>query len=136
MLAMVNEVLTHYPNKQVVLAYNMGCVEVTTVDNSSLGDQAHKQQLKFVVPLFHVHVHNWLCQLRFHPQYIVMLGLEDFETCERWLSKSNNLVSTTCLVTQFHRHQAIEQYMMVADKDKYAASSKFELLSPFIQLMD
>lgn len=122
---MVNEVLTHYPDKRVVLAYDMGCVEATTVDGSSLGERAREQQLRFVVPSFHGHAHNRLCQLKFHPQYIVTLGLEDFETCERWFSKSNNLASTTRLATRFHRHQAIEQYMMFADDEKYAASSKF-----------
>lgn len=104
------------------LAYDVGCDTWKTVLNSSLRDRAIKQQLRLIVPAFHGHSHNRLCQLDWHPMYIRGAGKEDFEGCERAFRDSNMLASGTRLSTSFHRHQAIEQHWVFRSMDKYAES--------------
>ncbi|KAJ7703810.1 hypothetical protein B0H14DRAFT_2647720 [Mycena olivaceomarginata] len=47
--------------------------------------------LKILVGTFHGHAHNRSCQLKHLATYVLGLGLEDLETCERFFSKSNGL---------------------------------------------
>lgn len=110
------------------LGYDVGCDTHTTVMNSSLGDRARELRLRFVVPAFHGHAHNRLCQLSWHPMYVEGAGKEDFECCERAFGDPNQLASGTRLATPFHRHQAIEEHFKFRSDDKHADSS--EILRP------
>ncbi|KIJ24802.1 hypothetical protein M422DRAFT_194259, partial [Sphaerobolus stellatus SS14] len=77
------------------------------------------------VPTFHGHAHNRRCQVRWHPLYNTVAGLEDFETCERIFSMSNHLASTTRFASKFHRQQAIEEHFSYWDELKYANLAQF-----------
>ncbi|KAI0702843.1 hypothetical protein BC835DRAFT_1263474 [Cytidiella melzeri] len=74
---------------------------------------------RLIVPAFHGHQHNRLCQLDWHPMYINGAGKEDFEGCERAFKDSNMLASGTRLASAFHRHQAIEQHWAFRSLDKH-----------------
>ena len=69
---------------------------------SSLGQKACDLGLCLVVPAFHGHAHNHLCQLDFHVQMSAGFGLEDLETCERVFSGSNAVAQLTRHATLFH----------------------------------
>ncbi|EEB91292.1 hypothetical protein MPER_10373, partial [Moniliophthora perniciosa FA553] len=60
-----------------------------------------------------------------HPQYLRGVGLEDFETCERLFSQSNNLASTTRFATAFHQRQIIQEHFDFNDEDRHTASGTF-----------
>ncbi|KIJ30002.1 hypothetical protein M422DRAFT_187667, partial [Sphaerobolus stellatus SS14] len=79
-----------------------------------------------VVPTFHGHAHNRGCQLKWHPLYLKVLGLEDFECCERIFSFSNHLASCTRHSSKFHRHQGIEEHI------RYWAELKYSNLAGFL----
>ncbi len=110
--------------KRIGLAYDVGCDLQTTLMNSSLGPRARELELRLLVPAFHGHAHNRLCQLSWHPMYIEGVGKADFEGCERAYSESNQLASGTRLSTPFHHHQAIEQHWAFRSLDKYAESGR------------
>jgi hypothetical protein len=93
---------------------------------SSLQARALEQQLRLIVPAFHGHQHNRLCQIDWHPMHISGAGKEDFEGCERAFKESNMLASGTRLSTAFHRHQAIEQHWLFRSYDKHADSGTLE----------
>lgn len=117
-LAIVAKVLETL-NPNITMAYDIVCAFEKIVTQSSLGARASVQGLKFVVPAFHGHTHNWQCQLHYHPQYVCGVGLKDFKTCERCFALSNGLVATTHFATPYHHQQAIEQHFMFQNHDKY-----------------
>ncbi|EKM49342.1 uncharacterized protein PHACADRAFT_188921 [Phanerochaete carnosa HHB-10118-sp] len=118
-LAVIDWLLSVH-GKQIGLGYDVGCDLHTTVMSSSLGERARKQELRLVVPAFHGHAHNRLCQLSWHPMYVNGTGKEDFEGSERAFSDSNQLASGTRLATGFHRAQAIETHVAHRSKDKHS----------------
>ena len=86
---------------------------------STLGDRARASGLHMVVPAFHGHAHNRLCQLRHHILMSSGFGLEDLETCERVFAGSNAVARLTRHATAFHRRQFIDLYFQQWDADKY-----------------
>ncbi|KAG1859700.1 hypothetical protein F4604DRAFT_1588971, partial [Suillus subluteus] len=90
----------------------------------SLADDAKQLNLQGVVPAFHRHAHNRLCQVEHHSKYKVGAGKEDFETCEQVFSGSNALAGEICNATDFHHHQALDEYFRFQDMDQYTALSK------------
>ena len=104
---------------------NIGCAFAKTVENSTLNSRAQALNLRFMVGSFHGLAHNHKCQLDWHPTYVKGAGLTEGEGCEHVFSISNDLARSTRHGTQFHRHQAIEQYFAFWDEDKYAALSKY-----------
>ncbi|KAJ7870096.1 hypothetical protein B0H14DRAFT_2345835, partial [Mycena olivaceomarginata] len=78
-----------------------------------------------VVPAFHRHAHNRMCQIGWHPIYVDGAGLEDFEECEHTFCLWNNLASCTRLATPFHRQQQIDEHFYFHDQNKHAASGNF-----------
>ncbi|KAI0696074.1 hypothetical protein BC835DRAFT_1406027 [Cytidiella melzeri] len=123
-LAVIDKLMTVFGNN-IGLAYDVGCDTWKTILNCSLRDRALEQRLRLIVPAFHGHQHNRLCQLDWHPMYIKGAGKEDFEGCERAFKDSNMLASGTRLATAFHRHQAIEQHWTFRSLDKHADSGTF-----------
>ncbi|KAG1717677.1 hypothetical protein EDB19DRAFT_1899909 [Suillus lakei] len=87
-----------------------------------------------VVPAFHGHAHNRLCQLQHHSKHKLGAGLEDFETCEQVFSESNALASEIRNATEFHRHQALDEHFHFADMDRYAALSDF-IFNNYVQAL-
>ncbi|KAF8462507.1 hypothetical protein JB92DRAFT_2160816 [Gautieria morchelliformis] len=72
--------------------------------------KANANGLRIVVPAFHGHAHNRLCQLSYHILMSKGFGLEDLETCERVFSGSNSVAQLTRHATPFHRRQFIDMY--------------------------
>jgi len=72
-----------------------------------------------VVPAFHGHAHNRLCQLSHHILMSEGFGLEDLETCECVFAGSNAVAHLTRHATPFHRRQFIDMYFRQWDADKY-----------------
>lgn len=96
--------------------YDIGCKFKTTLATSPLGPEARQKNFKCLVPAFHGHAHNRLCQLDHLANYVPGLGLEDLEGCERAFSKSNALAGTLRHASIFHRRQAINDYFDHNDK--------------------
>ncbi|KAG6887899.1 hypothetical protein C0992_010309 [Termitomyces sp. T32_za158] len=121
------EVLLDVFGARIGAGYDISCKFSTTLDRSPLGPLARKLEYKSLVGSFHRHEHNWLCQLSFLAKYVVGLGLEDLEGCERFFSKSNVLASSTHHASIFHRKQKIYEFLKKhMDKtDTYQSLSNF-----------
>jgi hypothetical protein len=134
-LAIIDRMLRELVGK-LGIGYDIMCAFWKTLLRSRLGNQVIKSGVRGVVPAFHGHAHNrkcqvskspscdffddgmMACQVRWHPQYTVGVGLEDFETCERTFSASNALAGATRLATPFHRRQEILEHFNFQDEDK------------------
>ncbi|KAK7022809.1 hypothetical protein VNI00_016936 [Paramarasmius palmivorus] len=124
-LAIVDRLMEDF-GLDLCVAYDIMCAFFKTMRRSELvGNKIVKMRLKGVVPAFHGHAHNRKCQLSWHPLYILGVGLEDFEECERAFSRSNHLASITRLATWFHRRQAILEHFYFNDEDKHASIGNF-----------
>ncbi|KAF9470952.1 hypothetical protein BDN70DRAFT_909448 [Pholiota conissans] len=123
-IALTNALLNRY-GKDIGLGYDIMCAFMKTLDNSTLKGRVGEMNLQGIVPAFHGHAHNRLCQVHWHPLYKEGVGLEDLEVCERTFHKSNELASGTRLATPFHRMQEIEEHWNFIDIDKHAASANF-----------
>ncbi|KIO28405.1 hypothetical protein M407DRAFT_47183, partial [Tulasnella calospora MUT 4182] len=77
------------------------------------------------IPAMHGYAHNRLCQCSHHPKYVAGTGLEDFETCERFFSISNDCARVTRHATRFHRHQLIDIFLSQWSEDKFLSSAQF-----------
>jgi hypothetical protein len=122
-IALTNALLDRY-GQDIGLAYDIMCAFVKTLEGSVLKGRVAAMNLQGIVPAFHGHAHNRLCQVHWHPLYMEGVGLEDFEVCERTFHKSNELASGTRLATPFHRLQEIEEHWNFIDIDKHAASGE------------
>ncbi|KAF8575937.1 hypothetical protein K439DRAFT_1368611, partial [Ramaria rubella] len=130
-LAVTNELLDIF-GSHLLCGYDIGCGFSTTANNSTLvGPKLRSYGSRFCVGSFHGHAHCRTCQLDWHPLYLKGCGLEDFETCERVFSRSNALASVTRYASTFHRRQLIHRWFESWNNDKYADSSKLELLAMF-----
>jgi len=101
------------------LGYDIACSFSTTLMNSSLRMKAHNLWLCLVVPAFHGHAHDHLCQLSFHILMSSGFRLEDLETCERVFAGSNAVARLTRHATPFHRWQFIDPFFHQWDAEKY-----------------
>lgn len=73
----------------------------------------------------HGYAHNRRCQISHHPKYTSGCGLEDFETCERFFSLSNNCAGITRYTTPFHRHQLLDTHFHDSDESRRLSIGKF-----------
>lgn len=105
----------------ILYGYDIKCAFEKIIQRSSLADDAKHLNLQGVVPAFHGHAHNRLCQVEHHSKYKVGAGKEDFETCERVFSESNALAAQIRNTTDFHHHQVLDEHFTFADLDKFAA---------------
>ncbi|KAG1721787.1 hypothetical protein EDB19DRAFT_1835287 [Suillus lakei] len=118
----------------ILYGYDIKCAFEKILLRSTLGDSAKRLNVQGVVPTFHGHAHNCLCQLQHHSKHKLGAGLEDFETCERVFSESNALASEIRNATEFHRHQALDEHFHFADTDRYAALSDF-IFNNYVQAL-
>jgi hypothetical protein len=65
--------------------------------------QEHRHCIKFDTSVFHTYVHNWVCQLDYHPRLTIGWGLSDGEGLERLWSYLSPLVSPLRYATRNHR---------------------------------
>ncbi|KAJ7016692.1 hypothetical protein C8F04DRAFT_1215408 [Mycena alexandri] len=106
--------------------YDVGCGFAGTLFNSPLGAKALLKKFMFLVGAFHGHAHNRLCQLIYLATYVLGLGLEDLEGCERFFSKSNAMAASIRYASVFHRRQILASYFKHFDTNEtYANLSKF-----------
>ncbi|KAJ6600047.1 hypothetical protein DFH09DRAFT_902016 [Mycena vulgaris] len=106
--------------------YDIGCGFDTTIKNSPLGPKAKDLNFKMLVGAFHGHAHHRMCQLRYLATYVLGLGVEDLEGCERFFSKSNALSRSVRYASVFHRKQTIATYLAHTDNfETYPNLSKF-----------
>jgi len=115
--------------EKFLYGYDIHCAFTKILNQSTLGPLIKKCGVDGVVPSFHRHAHNRLCQVQHHPKYKIGAGKEDFKTCERIFSESNALASGTRNSSDFHRHQAIDEYFKFSDVEKYASLGKWHFFS-------
>ncbi|KAJ7892561.1 hypothetical protein B0H14DRAFT_3081486 [Mycena olivaceomarginata] len=124
-LAITNQLLQAF-GPDLGIGYDIGCGFSSTVRDSPLGPLAEAMNLKMLVGAFHGHAHNQSCQLKHLATYVLGLGLEDLETCERFFSKSNGLARAVRYASVFHRRQPIVTYLAHMDTfETYANLSTF-----------
>ncbi|KAJ7828578.1 hypothetical protein B0H14DRAFT_3088219 [Mycena olivaceomarginata] len=124
-LAITNQLLQAF-GPDLGIGYDIGCGFSSTVRDSPLGPLAEAMNLKMLVGAFHGHAHNWSCQLKHLATYVLGLGLEDLEMCERFFSKSNGLARAVRYASVFHHRQAIVTYLAHMDTfETYANLSTF-----------
>jgi hypothetical protein len=102
-----------------LLGYDIGCTFQGTINNSSLGPSFRDAKCCCCVNAFHGYSHNFLCQLHFHPNIILGMGLEDLETLERTFSQSNALASLTRHMSSYRRRVFIDMFFRAWDDEKY-----------------
>ncbi|KIK33659.1 hypothetical protein CY34DRAFT_110569 [Suillus luteus UH-Slu-Lm8-n1] len=118
----------------ILYGYDIKCAFKNIIQRSSLTDDAKRLNLQGVVPTFHGHAHNRLCQVEHHSKYKVSAGKEDFKTCEQVFSESNALAAQICNTTDFHCHQVLDEHFAFADLDKFAALSDF-IYNNYVQVL-
>ncbi|KAJ7853826.1 hypothetical protein B0H14DRAFT_3450014 [Mycena olivaceomarginata] len=134
-LAITNQLLQAF-GPDLGVGYDIGCGFSSTVRDSPLGPLAEAMNLKMLVGAFHGHAHNRSCQLKHLATYVLGLGLEDLETCERFFSKSNGLARAVRYASVFHRCQAIVTYLAHMDAfETYANLSTF-LINNYKQALE
>ncbi|KAG2051489.1 hypothetical protein BDR06DRAFT_983575 [Suillus hirtellus] len=134
LIASLNKLMEVF-GKNILYGYNIKCALEKILLRSSLANRIKELNLHGVVPAFHGHAHNHLCQVQHHSKYKVGASKEDFETCECVFSESNALAPETWNTTKFHRHQALDEHFCFADMDKYANLSNF-IYNNYVQALE
>ncbi|KAA1076872.1 hypothetical protein PGT21_022759 [Puccinia graminis f. sp. tritici] len=93
-------------NRKVGILYDIGCSLDKYINLRGLVPQ-YRDRIKFGTSVFHAYVHNWLCQLDYHPRFNQGWGLSDGEGLERMWSYLSPLVSPLRYATRNHRLAAI-----------------------------
>lgn len=104
-----------------IQGYDIGCAFKKTVNKTNIDNS----RIRHCTPAMHGFAHNRPCQHGHHPLYLPGAGLEDFETCERIFSSSNDCARITRHATDFHRHQRIDAHFRQWDADKFEALATF-----------
>lgn len=114
-----------HPKGKLGIAYDIACKFAKTIAHSPLAGAAKSSKFLPMIGNVHGFAHFRLCQLLFLMLYIVSVGIEDGEGCERFFSASNSLASITRHQSSFHRRQSIAEFLYTKDIETYANSSKF-----------
>jgi hypothetical protein len=118
-LALFDQLQHTHPQPKLI-GYDIGCSFKHTAEKG-VEDLCGQ----FVVPSMHGYAHNRACQLSHHPKYVDGAGIEDFETCERFFSISNNCAGITRHATPFHRHQLLDTHFRDHDESLRMNLGKF-----------
>ncbi|KAJ3729773.1 hypothetical protein C8R42DRAFT_570096 [Lentinula raphanica] len=113
------------PNGQLAVVYDIACKTSKTIARSPLAALARSSLYLPVIGTMHGYAHERACQLLFLMLYVVGVGLEDGEGCERYFNVSNALAPVTRYQSAFHRRQAIEEFIYYKDLETYSNISKF-----------
>ncbi|KAG1859304.1 hypothetical protein F4604DRAFT_1882800 [Suillus subluteus] len=133
-LVTINKLMDVFAER-FLYGYDIKCAFHSILQRSSLGPAVQDLGIEGVVPGFHGHAHNRLCQVQHHSKFMLGAGKEDFETCERTFSESNALAPEIQNSTEFHRHQALDEHFCFADQDKYAALGTF-IFRNYVQALE
>ena len=118
-LAILARLLEKLTGKKICVGYDIGCTFECTVLKSKLGKTFEESGSRFCVNAFHGYSHSYKCQVDYHPNCIIGLGLEDLETLERIFSGSNQLAPIIRYASPFRRHVHIDLYFTQMDHEKY-----------------
>ncbi|KAH0836826.1 hypothetical protein J3R83DRAFT_8602 [Lanmaoa asiatica] len=127
-LATISRLMDLFPDN-FLYGYDIHCAFTKTLNHSTLGPAVRARRIGGIVPSFHGHAHNRMCEVQHHPKYKHSAGKEDFEMCEQTFSDSNVLASEIRNATDFHRHQALEEHFKFADFDQYASLGWYSVRS-------
>ncbi|KAI7948446.1 hypothetical protein MJO29_010111 [Puccinia striiformis f. sp. tritici] len=106
-VTMLNKLLTQCEgDRQVGILYDIGCSLDKYMDARGILEE-YRPRLSFGTSVFHAYVHNWICQLDYHPRLNDGWGLSDGEGLERLWSYLLPLVSALRYATRNHRLAAI-----------------------------
>ncbi|KAH9462420.1 hypothetical protein Pst134EB_006313 [Puccinia striiformis f. sp. tritici] len=106
-VTMINELLTQCEaDRPIGILYDIGCSLDKYMGARELLAE-HRPRLSFGTSVFHAYVHNWVCQLQYHPRLNDGWGLSDGEGLERLWSYLSPLVSNLRYSTRNHRLAAI-----------------------------
>ncbi|EJU02039.1 hypothetical protein DACRYDRAFT_52131, partial [Dacryopinax primogenitus] len=108
-------------SQDIGFGYDIGCTNLITVFQSSIGNKAAASGLRFFVGAFHGYAHNHWCQIHFHPQVLTIAGLKDFETCEWVFSQENCCAHLFRHGSAFHHHMTLDWFYQTWDLDHHAA---------------
>lgn len=115
--------------------YDIGCVFEDTLLRSSLGELFRASGSRFCVPAFHGYSHSYKCQVKYHPNGITGVGLEDFEESERVFNRSNELATVIRCASTFRRHLLIDLFFRQWDHERYGNLGQF-LHDNYVQALD
>lgn len=101
--------------------YDIGCEFSGTLSRSSIGEEFFSSGSRFCVDAFHGYSHSYDCQVNYHPNRIVGMGLEDLETMERIFSASNQLASVTRYASPYRRCALIALFFQHWDAEWYGS---------------
>ncbi|KAJ3892332.1 hypothetical protein GG344DRAFT_45574 [Lentinula edodes] len=113
------------PQGQLAVVYDIACKTSKTVRRSPLNSLAQWSRFLPAVGAMHGYAHERSCQLLFLMLYIVGVGLEDGEGCERYFNVSNALAAITRHQSSFHCRQAISEFAYFNDLQTYSSLSRF-----------
>ncbi|KAF8580998.1 hypothetical protein K439DRAFT_1355366, partial [Ramaria rubella] len=133
-LATISWLLETFP-KGVGLGYDIACSFWSTIMRNSLGPQARQLGLHMVVPAFHGHAHNQLCQLCFHIQISQGFGIKDLETCECVFLGSNAVAQLTRHSMPYHQHQFIDLFFCQWDSENFLANFMFNNYTQALEIL-
>ena len=80
-LAIINKLIDVF-TEPFLYGYDIKCAFHFILQCSSLGPAVRDLSIEGVVPGFHGHAHNRLCQVQHHSKFMLGAGKEDVETCE------------------------------------------------------
>ncbi|EJU03409.1 hypothetical protein DACRYDRAFT_50554, partial [Dacryopinax primogenitus] len=124
LLACLSKLLEVY-RPGMAISYDIGCKHSKTVAHSSLGTHAKALGLHFFVGAFHGYAHNQKCQLMYHPCFLCLAGLEDFETNKHIFSKQNLMAHLFCHGSCYHCHMILLLFWSWWDEDCQVALADF-----------
>ncbi|KNE88112.1 hypothetical protein PSTG_18493 [Puccinia striiformis f. sp. tritici PST-78] len=79
---MINELLTQCEaDRPIGILYDIGCSLDKYMGARELLAE-HRPRLSFGTSVFHAYVHNWVCQLQYHPRLNDGWGLSDGEVLD------------------------------------------------------
>ena len=117
-LATCDKVIDTFGKDQLT-GHDIACSFKSTIAHSSISQKAKDMNFMLTVNAFHGHAHNRICQLLNHPLFRKILGIEDFETCERIFSSSNALARVIRFASYFHWLQFLDLHFDQWDCDRY-----------------
>ncbi|KNF01328.1 hypothetical protein PSTG_05427 [Puccinia striiformis f. sp. tritici PST-78] len=93
--------------------FGMACrhdqvLRLINIFGSGENEERESNQLMFGTSVFHAHVHEWLCQLRYNPRLNDEWGMSDGEGLERIWSYLSPLIGPLRYSTRNHRLAALD----------------------------
>ncbi|KAJ7193902.1 hypothetical protein GGX14DRAFT_587219 [Mycena pura] len=119
------------------MGYDIGCeFDKLVKKHPRLGLLAQKAKFQSTIGAFHGAGHNRRCQARNLPKYTPGVGLEGFELCETFFSKSNAVAGRTRYLSVFHRLQAITTFLRHSDRAETSYTLSQNLVTKYKRALE